>query len=306
MIGAERAVAGKGWRSAWRRLLRPGWYAFLTPVLLLLVIFFIVPMLDLFSVSFSEHIVGPRSLPGEFTFGNFMAILGDAFYLQMLTNSLQLGLYTTMATLLIGYPVAFYLTKSQGWERTLIAVACLLPIFVNIIVGILGWYILLLPFGVFQQALSALGLVDGPLQWLRSFWALVAVLTYEHLPFAILILAASLQNVPQDKIAAAQTLGASAPRILWTIVLPLTMPGIVASAVLVFSLSISSYLVPILIAGPRAQVIPLSIFRLATEAFDWPMATALALVLLLLVAVITYAFIALTNRITHRGQWELV
>lgn len=298
-------LADRRW-SALRRLWRPGWYGFLIPILLLLVFFFIIPMLDLFRVSFSEHVGGLRPHPAELTLGNFAAILGDPFYLRMLANSLQLGLYTTIATLVIGYPVAFYLTRARGWERTLIAVACLLPIFVNIIVGILGWYILLLPFGVFQQALSALGLIDGPLRWLRGFWALVAVLTYEHLPFAILILASSLQNVPQDKIAAAQTLGASAPRILWTIVLPLTMPGIVASAVLVFSLSISSYLVPILIAGPRAEVIPISIFRLATEAFNWPMASALALLLLLLVAAITYGFIILTDRITRRGRWEMV
>lgn len=290
------------------RLLPPGWasLAFLLPVLLLLVIFFIVPLIDLFGLSFAEHRPGPRLAGGESTLANYREILGDPFYLWMIANSLQLGFLTVAASLLIGYPVAFYLTKASGWERTLISVACLLPIFVNVIVGILGWYILLLPFGVFQQILVALGLIDGPLRWLRSFWALVAVLTYEHLPFAILILASSLQNVPQDKINAARILGASVPRIIWTVMLPLTMPGIVATAILVFSLSVSSYLVPILIAGPRAQVLPISIFSFASELLNWPMASALALVLLVLVAAITYGFIAIANRLMHRGQWEMV
>lgn len=303
MTSVDRAARGIAPSRSSR--LRSAWYIFLIPILLLLVLFFIVPMLDLFSVGFSEPGTGRRDLTG-FTLGNFMAILGDRYYLEMLANSLQLGLFTTIATLVIGYPVAFYLTKAQGWERTLIAVACLLPIFVNIIVAILGWYILLLPFGVLQQLFTALGLMEGPLPWLRSFWALIAVLTYEHLPFAILILATSLQHVPQDKIAAARILGASSPRILWTVVLPLTMPGLVASAVLVFSLSISSYLVPILLSGPRTQVIPISIFRFATELFNWPMASALALVLLIVVGTATYGFIVLTNRITHRGEWEMV
>jgi len=279
---------------------------FLVPILLLLVAFFLIPLLELLGLSFRLFTPDPRDADAPLTIDNYVRILGDAFYLEMLGNSLQLAFYSTLASLVIGYAVAFYLTRVSGWERTLIAVACLLPIFINVIVGILGWYILLLPFGVFQQALSAIGLIEGPLRWLRSFWALVAVLTYEHLPFAVLILASSLQNVPRDKIAAARILGASNWRILWTVLLPLTMPGIVASAILVFSLSVSSYLVPILIAGPGAQVIPISIFSFASELLDWNMAGALAFVLLVVVAAITYGFLVLTNRLTRRGQWEMV
>ena len=107
----------------------------------------------------------------------------------------------------------------------------------------LGWYILLLPYGVIQQILSSLGLVTGSLQWLRTFPALVAVLTYEHIPFAVLILVSSLQAIPADKINAARLLGARVPRIFFSIVLPLTMPGLVASAILVLKCG-SKALVP--------------------------------------------------------------
>ncbi len=282
------------------------WYLALLPVLALLVPIFLVPLSDLLGISLRPFGPGARDLTTPPSVVNYATILGDGFYWSLLGNSLRLAFFATLASLLIAYPVAYYLTRASGWERTLIAVACLLPLFVNIIVGILGWYILLLPFGIIQQTLSALGLVDGPIQWLRSFWALVAVLTYEHLPFAILVLAASLQNVPRDKIDAARILGASTGRIVWTIMLPLTMPGIVASAILVFSLSVSSYLVPILIAGPRAQVIPISIFSYASDLLNWNMAGALAFVLLVVVAVVTYAFIVLTNRLTRRGEWEMV
>lgn len=102
------------------------------------------------------------------TLVNFREFLGDSFYLEMVLNSVLLGAATVVATLLIGYPVAFYLTRASGWERTLISVACLLPIFVNLIVGVLGWYILFLPYGVLQQLLAALGLVDGPIRLLRA------------------------------------------------------------------------------------------------------------------------------------------
>lgn len=278
----------------------------LAPVLFLLLAFFAAPLIDLFSIAFTEHVVGARPVETGFTLINFREFLGDSFYLEMTLNSVLLGVATVLATLLIGYPVAFYLTRAAGWERTLISVACLLPLFINIIVGILGWYILFLPYGVIQQGLAALGLVDGPIRLLRTFGALIAVLTYEHLPFAILILASTLQNVPADKINAARILGAPTHRIITTVVLPLTAPGIIASAILVFSLSVSSYLVPILISGPRTQVLPIAIFTYASDLLNWPMASAMALVLLVVVGVITYAFTAIAGRITRRGQWEMV
>jgi putative spermidine/putrescine transport system permease protein len=236
----------------------------------------------------------------------YTRILHDNFYLTMAVNSITVGLCTTLATLLVGYPVAFYLTRARGYERTLISVACLLPIFVNLIVGILGWYILLLPFGVVQQVFAALGWMKGPLLVLRTYPALVAVLTYEHVPFAVLILVASLQAIPPDKINAARMLGASVPRIVRTIIVPLTMPGLVATAILVFSLSTSSYLTPILIGGQGMAVLPLAIFSYGTELLNWPLAAALSFVLLLLVGGIAYGFAAAMNRLTRRGAWELV
>jgi ABC-type spermidine/putrescine transport system permease subunit I len=223
----------------------------------------------------------------------------------MAVNSLLVGLCTTVATILVSYPVAFYLTRCGSWERTLISVACLLPIFVNLIVGILGWWILMLPFGVMQQALTALGLIDGPLRLLRSFPALVLVLTYEHIPFAVLILASTLQNVPRDRIDAARIMGASNARILRTVLLPLTVPGIVASAILVFSLSVSSYLIPILIGAQRVPVIPMAIFSYGTEQMNWPMGSALAFALLVGVALITYGFTLLAGHLSRRGKWEV-
>lgn len=278
----------------------------LLPVLTLLFVFFAAPLvqlIDLSALSQQPSVQNPRP---PHSFANYLNIFRDPFYLQITVNSLLVGFWTTLATLAISYPVAYYITKISGWERTLISVACLLPIFVNVIVGILGWYILLLPYGVIQQILSSLGLVTGSLQWLRTTPALVAVLTYEHLPFTVLILVSSLQAIPQDKINAARLLGASVPRIVVTLILPLTMPGLVASSILVFSLAASSYLTPILIGAQRIKVLPLQIFSYGTELLNWPLAAALAMVLLVLVVAITYLFANAMNRLSRRGEWEMV
>jgi putative spermidine/putrescine transport system permease protein len=274
--------------------------------LALLGVFFAAPLVQLVDLSTLSQQPSRQTPNPAHSLANYIAIFSDPFYLQIAANSLLVGFWTTLSTLLISYPVAYYITKISGWERTLVSVACLLPIFVNVIVGILGWYILLLPYGVIQQILSSLGLLTGSLQWLRTMPALVAVLTYEHIPFAVLILVSSLQAIPQDKINAAQLLGAGVPRIAFTIVLPLTMPGLVASAILIFSLAASSYLTPILIGAQRIKVLPLSIFSYGTELLNWPLAAALAMVLLVLVVAITYLFARAMNRLSRRGQWEMV
>jgi hypothetical protein len=124
--------------------------------------------------------------------------------------------------------------------------------------------------------------------------------------FAVLILASSVQNVPRDRIDAARLLGASNLRIFRTVMLPLTMPGIVASAILVLSLSVSSYLIPILIGAQRVPVVPMAIFSYGTEQMNWPMGAALAFVLLVSVALITYGFSLLAGRLTRRGKWDVV
>ena len=278
----------------------------LAPVLALLIGFFILPVAQLINLSTYAQQPSPQNPSPPHSLAHYAHILGDPFYLQTAANSILLGFWTTLATLVISYPVAFYITRISGWERTLISVACLLPLFVNVIVGILGWYILLLPYGVVQQILSSLNLMTGSLQLLRTFPALVAVLTYEHIPFAVLILVSSLQAIPPDKLNAARLLGAGVPRIFLTIVLPLTMPGLVASAILVFSLSASSYLTPILIGGQRIRVLPLAIFSYGTELLNWPLAAALAFILLVLVVAITLSFSLLMNRLSKRGQWEMV
>jgi putative spermidine/putrescine transport system permease protein len=280
--------------------------ALLVPILLLLIFFFLFPLAYLLHLSaLAQQPTLQNPLP-ELSFVNYAKILQDSFYLSMSLNSVLVGLSTTFLTVAIAYPVAFYITRISGWERTLISVACLLPIFVNVIVSILGWYILLLPFGVVQQALAGLGIVSGPLQLLRTFPALVAVLVYEHLPFAVLILVSSLQAIPADKINAARVLGAGVPRIVFSLIIPLTMPGLVACVILVFSLSASSYLAPILIGGQRTPVLPLAIFSYGTELQNWPLAAALSFVLLVLVVTISYGFASAMNRIAKRGQWEFV
>jgi len=205
----------------------------------------------------------------KLTFENYIRFFSDPYFFGMVLTSLKVG-------------------------------------FVTILVTTLGWYIILLPFGLFQRMLNFLGLIEGPLRWLHSLPALVVVLVYLHMPYVILILVASIQNVSEEKINAAKILGAPTIKVVQKVIIPLTMPGIVSSSILVFALAISSYLIPILITGQELRLLPLAIFSYTTELLNWPFASAIAIILLFIVFIATYGFIALTNRMTGRGKWEVV
>ncbi len=281
------------------------WVLMLFPSMFLLILFFLIPMLVLLGMSLLKYDRISLYIL-KLSFENYLKFFSDPYFFGMVFASLKVGFCTTFFALLIGYPIAYYLTRIRGGERTILSAACLLPIFVTILVTTLGWYIIFLPFGLLQRLFNLLGLIDGPLRWLHSLPALIVVLVHLHIPYVILILAASIQNVSEEKINAARILGASTIKVIQKVLIPLTMPGIVSSSILVFALAMSSYLIPILITGQSLRLLPMAIFSYTTELLNWPFASVIAIILLFIVFAVTYGFISLTNRLTGRGKWEVV
>lgn len=282
-------------RSAW--LLGPG--------LTLLVVFFVVPMLFLVGISFLKYDQVHLYLD-VLTLENYIKFFKESQFIKMVWDSIVVGGWTTFISLIVGYPIAYYLARIEGVERTILSCICLLPIFVSILVTTLGWYIILLPYGAAQRLFLTLGVWQGRLNWLQTLPSLVLVLVHLHIAFAILILASSIQNISQEKVNAARILGASTFQIVRRLYIPLTMPAIISSAILVFSLAISSYLIPILITGQKLRLLPMAVFSYTTELLNWPFASAIAILLLILVSSVTYVITVVTNRLTGRGKWEEV
>jgi len=281
------------------------WSLLLLPVLTLLLMFFLVPMCNMARIAFLKYDPIRLYMP-IFTTGNFAKFFGDYYYWGMLLNSLKIGVLTSLFSLLLGYPIAYYLTRSKGTERTILTGCILLPIFTTVVIIALGWYVIFLPYGLAQKLLAALGITSGPIKVLRTSPMLIAVLVHAHIPYAIMILASSIQAVPEEKLQAARVLGAPDWRVIWSVMIPLTMPGIVSSAILVFSLSASSYLIPALITGHKIKLLPIAIWSYTSELLNWPFASAIALVLFIVTLSVTYGFIVTTNKLSRRGQWEVV
>ena len=297
----SRPILGGLLRRSWKSR----WVLMLVPSLIVLGVFFLTPLARLAQLAFYRYDPVWIYRP-ETTLGNFSKFISDMYYWKMVYNTLKVGFLTTICTLSIAYPIAYYLAHCKPRERTILSAGFIGGLFVTMLVTTLGWYILFLPFGLIQQGLKAVGLSTGPIRLLKTFPALIAVLTHLHMPYSILVLAASIQAVPKEKIDAARILGAPTWRVFTKVLFPLTMPGVVSSAVLVFALSASSYLVPILITGQSIALLPIGIWRYTHELLNWPFAAVTALILFVLTMSASYGFIALTNRLSRRGKWEMV
>jgi putative spermidine/putrescine transport system permease protein len=181
-------------------------------------------------------------------------------------------------------------------------VAVLSPLLVSAITRTFGWFILLAPTGLVNRAIVGLGLADRPVKLIYSETGIVIGLTHVLAPFMILAIYAALQRRNPALVSAAQTLGAGPVRTFLAITLPLSLPGIVAGSVVVFTLSMSAFVTPAILGGTRVRVVAYLIYEEFLLSLNWPFGAALALLLVLITAVVVIVY----NRWIERGRWAEV
>jgi putative spermidine/putrescine transport system permease protein len=256
---------------------------FSLPALLILAGVFALPLALLLGVS----VIGPDGL----TFANYRRLFGTAYYLGVIWNSLRLALLTTLITLCIGFPASFALARARGMVRSLLLATLFLPLAASVIVKAFAWTILLRSDGVVNQALMALGLIHDPIRMIFTETALIIGSVNIFLPFMILPIYAVVAQLDSALSEAAATLGASPLVAFWRVTVPLTMPGIIAGTALVFSLSVSAYVVPTLLVGERYPTLATTIAKAYLLARE-PGFGAAAGVTLLAIAIIVVALSA--------------
>lgn len=206
------------------------------------------------------------------------ASLLSAPYPSVAFRTLRLSLLTTVLVTLLGFPVALVLARSRGLSRRVQTLLIISPLLMSVVVRAYGWMLILGRQGFVGETLAALSLPRAGL--LHTEAAVLLALTESFLPFMILALAASLDRIDPDLLAAARGLGASPARAFGAVVLPLTLPGFLAGASFVLVGSLSAYAVPSLLGGAAARTFVLEIYELVTISFDWPTAAAASVVLL--------------------------
>ncbi|HEX6079906.1 MAG TPA: ABC transporter permease [Methylomirabilota bacterium] len=268
----------------------------LIPSLVLLLVGFVAPVGMLVPTSVRPYVplVGITS---GFTLRHYVRLLTDSYYLEIIGRTLALGLTVTAATLVVGYPVALFLARTRSRWRSWLTLLVIFPLMLNLVVRTFGWIALLAQNGLVNQALQAIGLVDGPVKLLFNFTGLMIGLTHIFLPFMILVLIGAIQNIPRDVEDAARVLGASWAGAFLRVTLPLSAPGIVSGSILVFVLAISALVTSRLLGGPTYQVMSTLIYDEFLQRLNWPAGSAQSLLLTVLVLGLVY----LSGRLAHRA-----
>lgn len=255
-----------------------GFYLLLMPLLLWLVTLIILPHIGLFFVSISEK-VGVREY--ETGFGNYAVFFNEPLYWRTFARTAFMSIFTTILTLLLGFPIAYYIAKlTRGRTKTTLFLMCLIPFWVSELVRTFGWMILLRETGVLSTFLQNVGLVDGPIEFLYNDAAIMIGLVYTSILFMIVPLVTTLDSLDDSLIEAGYDLGGSGLSILREIVIPHAMPGIVSGCIVVFMLSLGNYLTPILLGGKDSLWFTDLIYTQFITRFNWELGSAFGFLLL--------------------------
>lgn len=272
-------------------------YLLLAPNALWLALFMAGAIVMLGGISLHVYQAG-KGILDEWSFENYATFLGDPFYRDVLWRTLSLGALTTAGSLLLGFPLAFLLSRLRGMRRSVLYFVLLLPLLTSAVVRTFGWMILLGNNGFINRTLIALGIVDDPVRMMYSMTGIVIALVEVLLPFMVLALDAALLNIDPHLYEAAQNLGARKIRVFLRITLPLVLPGIVSGSVLVFTLAVSAFVTPSLIGGPRIKLMATLIYQQSMGLLNWPFGGAIAFVMLFTIL----ALFVLTFRLTAKPR----
>lgn len=261
---------------------------FVAPMLALSVAGFLVPLAVLAVFSF-------RDPAGGFGLANYAKLAADPLALQVLLDTLALGVKVVALTTALGLPIALLYWHADPRQRSLIVFLTLLPMLTSNVVRTFAWIVILGRQGPVSQTLAELGFIPAPRSFLFNETAVVVVLSQIELPLLLLPVMAVMSRTDRSLVSAAETLGAGPWRIAWSVILPLAAPGILAGWVLVFASATTSYVTQSVIGGARHIYLPQYIYREVGVLFQWPSAAAIAFVLLASTGVVMAALAALSR-----------
>ena len=266
------------------------------PALALVILFLAIPYLNIVVMSVRTPSTTAPYAPG-FTLGSYIKALTDPLYLSVLWRTLRLSVLVTVLCLAIGYPVAYHLARTRSRMRGLLFACILSPLMVGVVIRCYGWIILLSNNGLINATLRQWGLTAHPVPLMYNELGVVIGLVHIYLPFMILPLLGAVQGINPALEEAARSLGAPRLRTMRRVVLPLSMPGIQSGTVLVFVLSASSYVTPILLGGSRVQLMAPMVVQQLADAFLWPFGAALAIVLAITGGLSVLVWLRITQRL---------
>lgn len=261
------------------------------PMLLLVGACFVVPILWIGRISFFQSQPGGVLVPGV-TLNSYEAFLGDPFYREMVVRTLIIATIVTLLALVLTYPIALFLHRTRSAWRGLLIVLTVAPLLISTVVRTYGWMVILGDDGWLNGIMRLLGL--APLRLAYDYPAVVIGLTQIMMPYMALCLISGFGRIDTTLEEAAESLGARPVRRFWRVTLPLSLPGIALGCMLTFVIAVSAYVTPALLGGGRVFLVATEIYTQALETLDWPLASAMSVLLLVifLIAISGYGRLA--------------
>ncbi|MGX7876884.1 ABC transporter permease subunit [Mesorhizobium sp. ORM6] len=255
------------------------------------------PVLD-FSDGVSGFFAGFRNL----NFDNYVWLTQDALYFKAYVTSLIIAAISTVLTLLVGYPIAYGMARAPATIRPTLLMLVILPFWTSFLIRVYAWIGILKPEGLLNQLLLSLHIINQPLVILNTYTAIFIGIVYSYLPFMVLPLYSSLEKMDHSLIEAAKDLGCPPTAAFWKITFPLSLPGVIAGCLLVFIPAVGEFVIPDLLGGSQTLMIGKTLWNEFFANRDWPVSSAVAVILLLLLTVPIMLFQQAQARSQEQGK----
>ena len=272
------------------------------PLLAFFTVFFVIPVGLLFATSLNPQAIGQVAVTSDLTLDNYLRFFSRSNYVMAAGRSVVLGVIVAAITVIVAYPMAFVIAKTEHPGRnTFLLILVLAAMQLDMVIRLYGMMVILGDEGLVNQMLRGLGLIgaESSIQLMYNFMGVIMGLVQFALPFMILTLVGVIRGIDPSLEEAARSLGASRRRAFLRVTLPMSMPGILSGSLLVFALSISSYIVPALMGGFRVGVLPIHIFQQVAEGARFQFGATIAVILFALSALAVAIYLRLGRR--HSG-----
>lgn len=275
--------------------LSPHWIL-LIPGLAMMLFFFIVPLGQIFIISFFES-----QTDGVFTFENYSRFLSDSHYLKILWRTIWIGFVTALVCLFLGYSLSYGIARAKEKYQNFLLLLVILPLLTSAVVRNFGWMVIMGKKGLINETLLSLHIISSPIEILYTPLGVIIAMTHVLLPFMVLVLYPILSSADLNIEHASENLGASPFKTFWLVTIPLSLPGIFAGTLLVFSIAISFYITPALIGGPKVPVMATEIYNQTINLLNWPYASSIAVILLIAVLIIISVYNKALSKVSNQG-----
>ena len=261
-----------------------------------LVLFFFVPFIIVFKISFSEmqYAIPPytdlvewldESISIHLNIGNYYYLIDDDLYFRAYLSSIRIAFFATLFALLVGYPIAYAIARADASTRNALLMMIMLPSWTSFLIRIYAWVGILKNNGLINNALMSIGIIDEPIAMLNTEFAVYVGIVYAYLPFMVLPIYTNLIKLDNSLLEASSDLGCAPWKTFLKVTLPLSKVGVVAGCMLVFIPSVGEFIIPEMLGGAETLMIGKVLWQEFFNNRDWPVASAVAVVMLLLLLI---------------------